>query len=170
MPHPTLVTKGLQWGRWRSQGREQEIQLRRGKGDSTQLQTPMALSQPYLGSSQGHRRTQTPPFRTQGSGHLARREQNKGTISIHTSSSSQSPQTRLQTGLRLGAARGYPCMGQCILAPKTILRQPLCINNGFGNKRDDGATTSQAAPHPADGAGVPCFGGGGSGMGAQLSP
>lgn len=170
MLHPTLVTKGLQGDRWRSQGREQGIQLRGRKGDSIHLQASMALSQPYLGSSQGHRRTQTPLSHTQGSGHLVRREQNKGIISIHSFSTSQSPQMSLQTSLRVGVARAHPCMEQCILAHKTTLRQPLWTSNGFGNERDDGATTSQAAPHPADGAGVPCFGRGGSGMGAQMSP
>lgn len=63
------------------------MELGSGKGASFQLRTPTVVNQTYLGSSQGRRRTQTPPSRTQGSGHLKGREQSKGIISIHPSNS-----------------------------------------------------------------------------------
>lgn len=61
-------------------------------------------------------------------------------------------------------------MGQCISAPKTTLRQPLRIGTGFSNEGDEAATSPQAALHPANGEGVPCFVRDGFGVGAQTSP
>lgn len=73
---------------------------------------PRRVSRPYLGSSRGRRRTRTPPSRTQGSGHLAGREQSKGTIPIcptnHTRTSTPNVPKAALASSGAGAGKGFP--------------------------------------------------------------
>lgn len=137
----------FKWARGRLQGRQQGTELVSGKGASIQLQTPLTVRQPYLGSSQGHRRTRTPPSHTQGNGHLGRKEQ-RGRLYL---SLQWHPDSHPKYASRPVAGSGYPITGQHMSAPKSTPRQPLCI----GNRGSDTATSPQAAPTPC-GWRVPC--------------